>query len=263
MTLDIQQEKDKIKKWLTKKDTSDVIFSLSKLFVNITKSIGILPKEYQVGSDVLGFIEENFFTTASQRRQIDFLLILFERLNNLEEIVQKEIIDKEEFEIYLQRITDNIKHESYKDKILAFRNALVNIATGNIQNDFEIEYFIKYLINFSDLHFALLLYYHKPEEALIKAGIDIQALKRQSGGSERIIQDVFKNVNFELIKVAGKELMDVGFTIKDLPVMRAMGTGSTYEILTQNYLTELGAGFINFCLDQCKEEDITNKRLIK
>lgn len=94
MTLDIQQEKDKIKKWLTKKDTSDVIFSLSKLFVNITKSIGILPKEYQVGSDVLGFIEENFFTTASQRRQIDFLLILFERLNNLEEIVQKEIITK-------------------------------------------------------------------------------------------------------------------------------------------------------------------------
>ena len=253
MVQDIQLEKEQIKKWLTKRDASDVIYSLSKLFTNIFKSIGILPPGYQVGSDVFGFVEENFFTTASQRRQIDFLLILFERLSKLEDKVQQQIIDKEEFEIYLQRITDNIKHESYKEKIIAFRNALVNIATGRVKSDFEAEYFIKYLINFSDLHFALLLYYHKPIESLIVAGINPEELKRQSGGEVEVLKKVFGYVSYDLLFIIGKELKEVGFTTTELPISRALTSMTALQVLTNNSLTDLGKKFVNFCLDQYSE----------
>ena len=130
---------------------------------------------------------------------------------------------------------------------------MVNIATGKVRNNFEIEYFIKHLINFSDLHFALLLYYNNPVESLKVAGINPEELKRQQGGEERIFQQVFKDVNFELIKIAGKELNEVGFTSKDLPVSRATTSMSAYDHLTNNYLTSLGRGFVNFCLDQYSE----------
>ena len=245
----LEKDSEEIKSILTERDSSDFMWGLTNLFTNLMKSLGFVPPEYQAATDIVNYIKENFGSTVAQRRQLEFLTLLFKRLKELEQKIDKDFIKKEEFEIYIQRFLDEIKHQQYKEKLLAFRNALVNIATNSVSNNFEIEYFINSLISFSDLHFALLSYFNLPEEKLKEKGIDVNGLKSQSGGEEEILKSLFDNIDFELAKIASKELKDKGYATTQLPFGGGLTTYSTYQRLTNDYLTPLGKKFISFCLD--------------
>ena len=241
---------EEVKKMLTKKSPSDFAWALSNLFSNIIKSFGVIPAEYQTGGEVLNFIKEQFGSTTAQRRQLEFLIDLLRRLDELEEKIKSDYIKPDEFETYVLKCFDSIKYEQFEAKRLAFKNALINIATGKIKNNFEKEYFMNSLISFTDLHFALLSFFNSPEEHLKNAGMNLNSLKAQSGGEERDFQRVFQDVDFELLKLALSELKQKGFITLDLSMWRSASTRTVYESLTTNYLTKLGKNFIEFCLDE-------------
>lgn len=239
-----------IKSILVKKDTSDFLWGLSGLFTKMMKSLSFIPPEYQAGTDIIDYLKENFGSTAAQRRQLEFLMRLFKRLQELENSLDSEFIKKDEFEIYIQRFLDNIKYEQYKEKILAFQNAMVNIATKKFSNNLEIEYFINNLLNFSDLHFKILVFFYNPLNYFKEKGINIEEYRNQTGGENRVIEQVFEDINSQLLELASKELHDKGFTTMKFPFSGGLSTQSAYDRLTQDYLTPLGRRFISFVKDE-------------
>jgi len=249
--MDKELEKyEKVKNMLTKKSLSDFGWALSNLFFNIVKTFGFIPPEYLSSGEILNFIKGEFGLTQTQRKQLEFLVGLLKRLDELEEEISTNYVKTNEFETYVLKCFDSIKYEQYEAKILALKNALINIVTGKISNNFEKEYFMNNLISFTDLHFALLSYFNNPEEHIKKAGIDLNTLKSQKGGEEREFQKVFQNVDFDLLKISLNELKQKGFISLDLSMWRTLSTRTVYDSLTTKYLTKLGKSFIDFCLDK-------------
>lgn len=244
----LNRDIEEVKSILTKKEKSDTIWAISNLFLKIVGNFAVISPELKSAADILNFIRDKYGTTASQKRQFDFLMMLFSKLIELEKKIKLEYVRKEEFELYVEKFYDSVKHEQYKDKIIAFRNASVNIATQKFSNSFEIEYFINSLIGFSDLHFAILLYFWNPTEVFKQKGIPIDDYRSQSGGDTPVLEKVFNQTHLQLVEIASKELMDKGFTETKIPFKQSLSTRSTYEKLTANYLTPLGKRFVSFCM---------------
>ncbi len=245
----LEKDGKEVRDLIERREASDVLNGLTTLATNILSSLGILSPQAQATGDVISFLKENFVTSASQRKQLDFLMLLFERLKQLESKIDAEYLKKEEFEAYIQRFLDPIKHEQYEPKVEAFRSALVNIAVGKKPTNFEVEYFINSLISFSDLHFAIFSYFNSPKEILTEKGIDVNGLRAQSGGEGEVFKKVFDGVDIELVRLASKELKDKGFTSTEIPFPGMLTTQTAYDKMTKDYLTPLGKRFISFFID--------------
>ena len=245
-------DENQIKKELTKIDLVDSMFGLFSSGVNVLRNFLPIPPECLTIQSVIDFIRNNYSTyTIAQKRQLDFIIGLFKKLKELEDRIDKEFVKSEQFELHINRVLDQIKHEQYNDKLLGFRNALVNLAVKNVTNDFEAEYFMSSLISFTDLHFFILSYFNNPEESLKQLNISVEHLKAHSAGyaDEVFSKEIFK-VDREILRIASQELKSKGFTEHVIPFGGALSTENAYQRLTRVFLTDFGRRFVSFCLEE-------------
>src|SRR3989338_2473132 len=136
----LNKDVDEVKAIVMKTEKSDFLRAVANLVLSVFQNLGWIDPTASVSATAFKTILDTFGKTATQRKQLEFVFIIFSRLKELEDRLDKDYMTKAEFEVYVKRIVDQVRHEQYEPKIIGYRNAIINLATRKIDGDFEAEY---------------------------------------------------------------------------------------------------------------------------
>lgn len=171
---------------------------------------GAIPVIGSLAAEIFGLV----VTQSLDKRRAEWMNEVAERLKELED---KKIIDLEELganeqfiDIVLQATTYALK-TSDKEKIKAFRNAILNTATGDSPDITVSQIFLNQLDRFTVWHIKILKFIDSPSEWFKKA--EKVPPNYMSGSISFILEDAYpelKNQD-ELVDIIWNDLLIAGF----------------------------------------------------
>ncbi len=207
---------------------------------------GAIPFVGSLAAEIFGLI----VTPPIEKRRAEWMNEVAEKLKELSD---KKVIDFEELQsneqfidVVLQATTYALK-TSEKEKIKAFRSAILNTATGDSPNKTISQIFLNQLDRFTVWHIKILIFIDSPRQWFKKFGKPTPSY--MSGSISSVLEDAFPELKNQgaLVDIIWSDLMTAGFH-KTSSMMTLMSGDGALSSKT----TALGKEFIAFIT---KEEE--------
>jgi len=217
---------------LEKTTSGDIVHSVFK------GALGAIPYLGSAAVEIFGLV----FTPPLEKRKIQIMNNFAERLNELEsskKIDLTELSNNEHFiDVLIQSTTFAIR-TSQKEKIEAFKNAILNTAVGCSIDETKSHIFINQLDIFTVWHIKLLQFVENPVDCLKNASKPIP--NYVSGSLATIIRGLYPELSQELLNIIWNDLKNAGFI--DAADTQTMMTGNG---LLAKRTTNFGDEFLNY-----------------
>lgn len=196
-----------------------------------------------LGGAIASLISD-YIPSSRAKRLEEFARSLAEDLDRLGSRIREEYLLTDDFAFMFEKCFRGAAENPQREKIEAFRGILVNAAIRADLTEEEKEYFLNLANSLSVLHIRILKFMAEPQRYLEEMGI---AQDRIQGGFNQFFPVAIRGVQLQVIKSAFGELFRYGLINTDQTIFGTMTAGQGLELL-RGRVSDLGAGFIRFCM---------------
>lgn len=224
--MDIQKELKTSKGDLIHAATKSTIASIPVLGNYLSEAFGLL------------------ITQPSEKRKENILIMLDERLNQLEQksFDMESLAHNEIFLSTVLQATQIAMRTHQKDKLMALLNAVTNVAIDQSLNDSKTQMFLSFIDGFNEWHLRLLLFFDDPKRSLMSKGLSYDFYMGGAGDALYRYYPELENQK-EFTRQLMNDLYQRGLLNSDAGVLNTMMTGSGV-VASRTSLT--GKEFLHF-----------------
>lgn len=188
-----------------KTTNKDIAHSLTK------GGLGMIPVIGALASEIFGLV----VTPPLEKRRAEWMNEIAEKLKELEtnrQINLEELKENSQFiDVVLQATAYALK-TSEQEKIKAFRNALLNTATGDYPDKTKCQIFLNQIDKFTSWHIRILNLIDSPKEWFERAGKNLPNYNMR-GSISSMLKEAFPELKGEdeLINIIWNDLGSIGF----------------------------------------------------
>jgi hypothetical protein len=185
----------------------------------------------------------DYIPSMKEKRLEEFVREIAADLKSLQERIDEETIQTDEFAFVLERCFRGAAEHYQSEKLQAFRGILMNSAVGSGVTSDEGEYYLNVVERLSALHLRILGFLSDPKSYLLAQQIPKEQIR---GGFSNFMPVAIPGVDLEAIKSAFGDLYQFGFLNTDKSMFNTMTASQGLDLLGDR-LTEAGHRFVAFC----------------
>lgn len=185
----------------------------------------------------------DYIPNSKYKRLERFTKQIAEDLERLQEYVDEELLNTDEFAFILEKCFRGVAENYQIEKLEAFRGILVNSAIGIDIVEEEKEYFLRLVNTLSVLHIRMLKFMAMPVDYLNENNIPQENIQ---GGFSQIFSVAIPGIDLEVIKSAFGDLYQYGLISTGKLIFGTMTASQGLHLLGDR-VTVLGKRFIEFC----------------
>lgn len=216
----------------------DVAHSTARGLINMVPIVGSL------GAELFNLV----ISPPLEKRRAEWMNNIADRLQSLEDngkLIIADLVDNEEFIDTVIQATTFALRTSEREKLKAFKNAVISTALPNSLDKTKSHIFLNQLNTFTDWHIIILKYLDEPREWFAQINLIPQNYMMGSIGSQMFNAIPELRDNNELLDIIWKDIYSAGF-INTSDFNTSMSGDGTLSSRT----TTIGKEFLNFITEQ-------------
>jgi len=185
----------------------------------------------------------DYIPSSRFKRLEEFAKIIAADVGKLGNRLDENLYEPDEFAFMLEQCFRGVAENYQKEKLDFFRGILINSVIDTNLSNYEKEYFLNLVNNFSVLHIRILKFLVTPIEYLTENGISQNQIQ---GGFKSIFRTAIPDVDIKLVETAFGDLYQSGFVSTKKDIFNTMTSGQGLNLLGDR-TTDLAKKFIKFC----------------